>query len=63
MQVYADTHEFVKTFTGSNRYILDYLGEEVLESDLTPKYIPVVMIVQQTVILVVENYDFGNTIR
>jgi len=30
MQAHDDTHEFVKTFTGSNRYILDYLGEEVL---------------------------------
>lgn len=30
MQAHNNTHEFVQTFTGSNRYILDYLGEEVL---------------------------------
>ena len=25
-----DIHAFILSFTGSNRYILDYLGEEVL---------------------------------
>jgi len=30
MRAQEDIHKFVRSFTGSNRYILDYLGEEVL---------------------------------
>ena len=30
MQSHEDVHEFIRSFAGSNRYILDYLGEEVL---------------------------------
>ena len=29
MQGYSDQHDFVESFTGSNRYVLDYLFEEV----------------------------------
>jgi LuxR family maltose regulon positive regulatory protein len=31
-----DIHEFIRSFTGSNRYILDYLGEEVLTHQPQP---------------------------
>lgn len=32
LQEQPDKEDFVRTFTGSNRYILDYLGQEVLDN-------------------------------
>jgi len=29
----SDAHQFIQTFTGSNRYVLDYLAEEVLQRE------------------------------
>ena len=36
MQGTGDTAEFIKSFTGSHRYVLDYLLEEVLEQQSEP---------------------------
>ncbi|MDX1522737.1 MAG: hypothetical protein R3264_14005, partial [Anaerolineae bacterium] len=36
MQSHQDVHQFIKAFTGDNRYIVDYLVEEVLQRQLEP---------------------------
>jgi LuxR family maltose regulon positive regulatory protein len=36
MQGYKDTTEFVKSFTGSHRFVMDYLVEEVLQQQPEP---------------------------
>jgi LuxR family transcriptional regulator, maltose regulon positive regulatory protein len=32
----SDAHQFIQAFTGSNRYVLDYLAEEVLQREPEP---------------------------
>ena len=36
IQGYGDTHGFVQAFTGSHRYVIDYLAEEVLAQQSPP---------------------------
>jgi LuxR family maltose regulon positive regulatory protein len=35
LRSHADAHEFVRSFSGSNRYVLDYLFEEVFQQQTT----------------------------